>query len=177
MKYYVALVFVGFFLLWVASIAFFSGLIQPEWLPDGLIKMSRPSSFESLGDAMATLDGLLSAIAIVLGMIAILFQGRELKASTDAQALQADALSKQLAQQQASNRLGAYTARLQFLNSEITYLEAKITSMLEQDVELKMKGDKEKLSELWNIIRSTREKVGRYREQAVDIDKKIQTLL
>lgn len=177
MTFYVALVFIAFFVLWLLSIALFSGLIPANWLPIEISRLTLPSSVDGLGDAMATLDGLFSAIAIVLGLVAILFQGRELKASTDAQAQQADALIKQIAQQQTSNQLGAYTARLQFLTSEMDYLETKIASMLEKEAELKQKGDKEKLADHWNLIKSTRAKQGRFREQAVEIDQRIQMLL
>lgn len=177
MTFYVALVFIVFFVLWLLSIALFSGLIPADWLPNEISQLALPSSVDGLGDAMATLDGLFSAIAIVLGLVAILFQGRELKASTDAQAQQADALIKQIAQQQTSNQLGVYTARLQFLTSEMNYLETKISSMLDKVADLEQKGDKEKLSNHWNIIKSTRAKQGRFREQAVEIDQRIQALL
>lgn len=76
------------------SIALFSGLISNEWLPEALLQLELPNSFAGVGEAMTTLDGLFSSIAIVLGLIAILFQEKELKASTDAQALQAKALTQ-----------------------------------------------------------------------------------
>lgn len=177
MKLYVALVFMVFVLLWLISIALFSGIIPLTWLPESLSKLVLPSSFDGLGNAMATLDGLFSSIAIVLGLIAILFQGRELKASTDAQTLQAVALTKQIAQQEASNKLGACSARLQFLLAEIEHLENKVPAMLTQKDALEKQGDKEALTKQWDLIKNTRAKQKRYRDQACDIDKQIQALL
>jgi hypothetical protein len=177
MKLYVAIVFFIFVLLWIISIALFSGMLAPAWLPEALLKLTVSSSFEGLGNAMATLDGLFSSIAIVLGLVAILFQGKELKASTDAQTLQAEALTKQLAQQEESNRLGAFSARLQFLSAEIEHMENKIADMVDRANALTEKGDTQKAAELWEIIKPTRDKQKRYRAQASDIDEQIKKLL
>lgn len=177
MKLYVPIVFIGFFILWLLSIAFLSGLIQFDWIPLKIKDLVFPESFESLGNAMGTLDGLFSSIAIVLGLIAILFQGRELKASTDAQALQAKALAEQISQQQASNELVACGVRLQFLNAEINYLESKISSMVD-DANLSTEAGKSKRADdLWKIIKASRNKLTRYRTEAEKIDRKIQLLL
>lgn len=172
-KTYVVVVFLLFLALWLAALALFAGILPQEWLPE----LKRPDSFALLGEAMGSLDGLFSSIAIVLGMIAILFQGRELKASTDAQTLQAQALALQITQQNSANQLAAYSARLNYLASEINYMESKITEMVERANNHKQKGETQKCEDLWDIIRNTREKQGRYRKQADTIDNSIQNLL
>lgn len=177
MRVYISLVFITFLVLWLAAIALFGGAIPNEWLPSFLLRLEQPSNFAHLGEAMGTLDGLFSSIAIVLGLIAILFQGRELKASTDAQALQASALTQQIAQQEASNRLGAYSVRLSYLTAEIEHMEKKIPEMVGQANNQKQNGETQETSDLWKIIRSTRNKIERYRKQAEDIDARIQQLL
>lgn len=177
MRIYITLVFAAFLLVWLVTIALFAGAIPYEWLPEFLTKLELPSTFALLGEAMGTLDGLFSSIAIVLGLIAILFQGRELKASTDAQALQAEALRKQIEQQKESNCLNAYSVRLNYLTAEIEHMEKKIPEMVEQANSQKQNGETQKTAELWEIIRRTREKQQRYRKQAEDIDARIQQLL
>ncbi|HZJ95824.1 MAG TPA: hypothetical protein VFD11_09780 [Thiopseudomonas sp.] len=177
MRIYITLVFAAFLLVWLVSIALFAGAIPYEWLPEFLTELELPSNFAHLGEAMGTLDGLFSSIAIVLGLIAILFQGRELKASTDAQALQAQALRQQIAQQEASNLLGAYSVRLSYLTAEIEHMEKKIPEMVERADNQKQNGETQKAAELWEIIKRTREKQQRYRKQAEDIDARIQQLL
>lgn len=175
MRVYIALVFLAFLVLWLAAIALLGGVIPSSWLPESLSKLEQPGNFAHLGEAMGTLDSLFSSIAIVLGLIAILFQGRELKASTDAQALQAAALTQQIVQQEESNRLGAYSVRLNFLTAEIKHMENKIAEMVEQANSKKKNG--EDSTELWQIIKNTRSKQQRYRQQAEEIDTRIQQLL
>lgn len=177
MKFYVALVFVLFLALWCAAIALFSGVIPASVLPGRLADLAATNSFEGIGNAMATLDGLFSSIAILLGLIAILLQGKELNASTQAQTEQSEALSRQILQQEASNRLGAYSARLQFLSAEIEHMEARVKRMVEQAGEHKEKGAQDKAGETWNVIKSTRNKIERYRKEAAAIDDEIRKLL
>lgn len=136
-----------------------------------------PASAQALGDSLAILDGLFTSIAIVLGLVAILFQGKELKASTEAQTLQAEALSKQITQQEASNKLGAYSARLQFLSSEIEHMENRVPDMVLKAESLKQSNKSDDASEQWKLIKNTRAKIERFRKQANEIDTHIQTLL
>lgn len=177
MKTYVSLIFFIFVFLWLLSIALFSGLISNEWLPEALLRLELPNSFAGVGEAMTTLDGLFSSIAIVLGLIAILFQGKELKASTDAQALQAKALTQQIAQQESANLLGAYSARLSYLSAEIELMENKIEGMVALAKNPTPSMDSKKVTELWEIIKHSRNKQQRYRQETVEIDERIQGLL
>ena len=177
MRIYITLVFAAFIVLWLLTIALLTGVIPNAWLPDFLTQLELPNSFALLGEAMGTLDGLFNSIAIVLGLIAILLQGRELKASTDAQTLQADALRKQIEQQEKANCLNAYSVRLSYLTAEVEHLEKMITEMLEQTTHHKNNGNKEKVGELWEIIKRSREKQQNFRRQAQEIDAQMQQLL
>lgn len=177
MRIFIVAVLIAFIVFWLLAIGLFSGVIPSHWLPSFLASLSRPDSFSGLGEAMGTLDGLFSSIAIVLGLIAILLQGKELRAATEAQALQAKALTEQICQQQASNRLGAFTARLSFLSAEIEHMENKIFTMVEQVETPKENASKEAIAELWGIIKNTRNKQKRYRMQAEEIDLLIQRML
>lgn len=177
MKFYVTMVFAVFLFFWLLSLALFSGVLPASWLPASLSQLELPTSFAHLGEAMATLDGLFSSIAIVLGLVAILFQGKELQASTEAQTLQAAALTQQISQQEESNRLGAYSVRLSFLSAEIDHMGDRISAMVGQADGLTQKGEAKKAADLWVIIKRTRAKQENYRKQAEQIDLTIQQLL
>ena len=79
-----------------------------------------------------------------------------------------------LIQQDHSNRLSAYTARLQFLTSEITRLETMIEKLL---VEVETIQNGEAKSEKWDVIRNSRSLFTSYKTQAREIDQQIQDLL
>jgi len=174
MRTIVFLTFLTFFLLWVSLAAFLLGYIPPEYLLENIRQLALPKSTTDLGDSLAILDGIFTSIAIILGLIAILLQGKELKESTKAQTEQAHSLSIQIDQQNASNILGAYSARLQFLLTEVERLEGQIDKLVNQASEEK---DKEKKSEKWEIIKNSRSMQISYRKQAKEIDEKIKGLL
>ncbi|GAB6069905.1 hypothetical protein JCM30760_10020 [Thiomicrorhabdus hydrogeniphila] len=177
MRFTVGLILVGFVVLWALAIAYFSGGLSLIWLPESITKLSLPASTADLGNSLTVLDGLFTSIAIVLGLVAILFQGKELKASTDAQTLQAKALTEQIKQQEASNQLGAYSARLQFLSSEIEHMENRVPDMVLKAESLKQSNKPDDASEQWKLIKNTRAKIERFRKQANEIDTHIQSLL
>lgn len=174
MRIVVLLTFLLFFLLWAALAAFLTGYIPIEHLPENLRHLTLPSSTDDLGDSLAILDGLFTSIAIVLGLIAILLQGKELKESTKAQTDQAYALSMQIKQQHSANCLGAYSARLQFLLTQDDRLEQQIDKLV---TEVRNEQNAESKAEKWKIIKNSRNLQCAYREQARDIDSKIQNLL
>ena len=176
MRLPVTLVFIVFVSLWMVVIALLLGEIPATWLPKSFLNVAFPESFADLGNAMTTLDGLFSSIAIVLGLIAILFQGKELKESTNAQAIQAAAMTQQIQQQTAANILSAYSARLSFLSADIELMEVKINDMVKRVKSEELKSEQEK-SELWEIIKHTRRKQQRYRKEAEYIDSRVQKLL
>lgn len=168
---FASLFFVG---LWVIFALYLTGAYQPEWLPSNIKVLSRPKSTAELGDSFAMLDGLFSSIAVVLGLIAILLQGRELRAATQAQTNQVIALTLQIKEQESSNKLSAYAARLQYLIAEMERLDSQIDK-LRKEAEVLPSGDAK--SEKWEIIKNSRGLHGAYKKQAKDIDQKIQELL
>ena len=94
--------------LWTAFAAFLVGAVDPQWLPNGLSSLSRPTSLSDFGQAFTALDGLVSSFALLLGLIAVVMQTRQ---SAD------------------SNVIGAFTARLQYLLAEAARLEQQIQAL------------------------------------------------
>lgn len=101
-------------------------------------------------------------------------QGLELKASTAAQTEQAVALTEQIKQQQESNRVGAYTACLQFLLSGADRIDLKITQLV---VEVETISDLQKKAEKWDLIKNLRNKELKYRDEAMGINETIKSQL
>jgi outer membrane murein-binding lipoprotein Lpp len=170
-------VFILFVALWIILGAYLTGFISlSQFIPDRLASLALPKSTTELGDSLSILDGLFSSIAIVLGLVAIIFQGRELKESTKAQTKQANVLSAQMRQQEESNLLAAYANRLQFLNSETDRLSDDMQRLL---AELKAFGSEfnEKREEKQKIFNNTKEKRRKYREQADRINEKLCNML
>jgi hypothetical protein len=174
MRTIIFLTIFSFLLLWIGLAAFLTGYIPAEYLPENFRQLTLPKSTTDLGDSLAILDGVFTSIAMVLGLIAILLQGKELKESTKAQTEQAHSLSIQINQQNSSNILGAYAARLQFLLTEVERLEEQIDKLLK---EVKTEKIDEKKNEKWQIIKNSRDLQINYRDQTKEIDNKIQELL
>ena len=152
---------------WGAVLVVATGLVP---LPTFLAGLELPTSLAGLGDALAITDGIFTTMAITLGLVAILLQGRELKASTDANAEQAKALWLQMKQTQEANRLNAMTARLQFLTSDNDRLEMQVARLKTQIEGLgEPENDSDggtKRSELWDILKASDERRRRQVEQA-----------
>ncbi len=94
--------------VWISFAAFLIGALQPDWLPEPMLSLSKPSSLADFGQAFSALDGLVSSFALMLGLIAVVMQTKQ---SAD------------------SNAIGALTARLQFLLAEGERLEEQIQSL------------------------------------------------
>ncbi len=86
-----SLLLLGF---WLFLSYFFLGHVKIEWL-----SLALPKTTAEFGDSIGTLNGLFSSIAVILALVAVLLQGKGLKASTKAQHEQADALKQQLENQ------------------------------------------------------------------------------
>lgn len=167
--------FSAFILLWGLLGAYLIGFIDLSgMLPENILALELPRTTTELGDSLAILDGLFSSIAIVLGLMAIIFQGRELKESTKAQAEQAQALSMQMHQQTESNKVAAYTARLQFLLQETDRLGIDINRLFDEVNKLR---DEDRKREKQRILDNTLELRKRYRSEAKSIDETIAQLL
>ncbi|WP_415878129.1 hypothetical protein [Methylomonas sp. TEB] len=74
------------------------GQVHISWL-----KLALPKTTAEFGDSIGILNGLFSALAVVLALVAVLLQGKELRASTEAQNEQANALRAQLIHQEKIN--------------------------------------------------------------------------
>jgi hypothetical protein len=170
----VIIISVLFFTIWSVFNAFLLGYIPIEFIPEKINSFKSPQSIASLGDSASILDSFFSSFALILGLIAVLMQGRELKASTAAQTEQAVALTEQIKQQQESNRVGAYTARLQFLLSGADRIDLKITQLV---VEVETISDLQKKAEKWDLIKNLRNKELKYRDEAMGINETIKSQL
>lgn len=105
---------VGFFaiLLWCISFVILLGIYRPAWLPGLFLQLELPKSTADFGQSFSVFDGLLSSLALVLGLAAFIIQIRQ---NTDA------------------NVIGAFAVRQQFLFSECDRLEGSIQSLKNSD--------------------------------------------
>lgn len=131
--------------LWLLISLFCLGIIDIPF-----IALKRPETMSGLGDSMGLLNGLFSAITVILALVAIVYQSKELKDATEAQNQQAQALSEQLGyqqkitqiqveqasaltqqleQQQISNKIVALATRQNFIISEASRLSDVIDSL------------------------------------------------
>ena len=119
-------------------------LMVTQYIPINIFTLALPKSTAELGDSMGILNGLFSSFAIILALITVLFQSKELRDSTVAQTEQAYALNQQLEhqqkmlsiqlqqstaivqqleQQQISNKIVGLTARQRYLLSEVSRMD------------------------------------------------------
>jgi hypothetical protein len=101
------IIYLGIFAvaLWLVFAIVLLGGYRPDWLPVQFLKLDLPKTTADLGQSFSFLDGLLSSLALMLGLYAIVIQIR---------------------QQFVSNAIGAYSVRLQFLLTECDRLESQI---------------------------------------------------
>ncbi len=174
MKFFLYSLFLFFILIWLGVTLYLLGYIPLDFIPDNISKLKLPNSTGELGDSLALIDSLFASVALVLGLVAILIQGKELKESTNAQISQAEALILQIKQQKDSNLLGAYSARQNFLLMDSERLEKIIEKqLLIKDVET----DPKKKTEAWDLIKNSSAKQATQRKEACEIDTKIKLLL
>lgn len=110
--------FVMFFVVLLAvwfGFAYF--LITPELSKTAPIatELTLPKSWNELGDALGVLNGLFNSVAILLGLIALYVQGRQINES--------------ITQQKLANQLAAKIAKQEFLLRESERLEASIQNL------------------------------------------------
>ena len=89
-------------------------MIHPELvtLVPLLARLTPPSSWAELGNATSVLNGLFSSIAILIGLMAIYKQGRQIERSIN--------------EQRISNQIALKTAHLEYLRGEMNRLEEDI---------------------------------------------------
>lgn len=170
MRFFIIISTLLFLSLWILSSLYYIGVIEIPFLT-----LKLPNSTAELGDSMGLLNGLFSSITVVLALIAIIYQNKELRDSTKAQDEQAIALNKQLLQQQKyseiqlekqqiSNKIIALAARQKFIISEANRLSETIIEL----------HDSFEQKELFN---NCVYKKSRLREEANKIDEDMKFLL
>lgn len=150
--------------LWAFLNIHLLGIGSIESIYPAIMSLDLPSNTAELGDSLGILNGLFSSLTIVLALVTVLLQGRELKESTGAQNQQAMALLEQLEQQNISNKLNVLSIRLQFLINEIDRLQGILD---------KIDGNFEK-EELFSNC--NKKKKG-YQKDAEEINEKIQEII
>lgn len=156
MKSFVVFIAVCIVASWAGACAFLLGIYDIEG-----VSLSLPSTTEAFSTSTSILDGVFSSVAVVLALVAVLLQGRELRESTAAQREQADVLKKQLdhqqdisrmhlersqaianqlAEQQTTNKIMMLQAKQQYHSSEISRMDGILR---------KIEGKKDK-SDLFN---------------------------
>ncbi|MDQ6962581.1 MAG: hypothetical protein Q9M28_08650 [Mariprofundaceae bacterium] len=136
--------------IWVFLAYFLMGEIN---IPH--ISLALPKSTESFSNSTTFLTGLLSSFSVILGLIAVLLQGKELKESTSAQRAQATALEKQsesqqkvlasqldrseamvkqLEQQATANRILILQAKQQYDSSEVSRMDSILNQLKVKDI-------------------------------------------
>ncbi len=121
---------------------------QPRWLPEKFLQLTRPGSLADFGQAFSSLDGLISSMALMLGLFAVLIQ---VKQSADA------------------NIINALTARLQFLLAEYDRLDNQISTHINKHSG-KASYDKNLID---NMVKKRKERL----EESKKVDENIQKLL
>lgn len=102
-------------LLWIAALLLFVGILPHTFLPNAVSRFEFPQSTSALGDSFVIIESFFSTISVTLALIAVLYQGKELKDSTDAQQQQAQALIRQLDSQKKLLVISAHSAHIQAL--------------------------------------------------------------
>ncbi|MDY0300863.1 MAG: hypothetical protein RBQ99_04660 [Trichlorobacter sp.] len=91
--------------LWALYALVLLGILRPAILPPAFLALTLPTTVAEFGQAFSALEGLISSLALMLGLIAVVIQSKH---SADA------------------NLIGALTARQQFLVADCDRLENDI---------------------------------------------------
>ncbi len=106
-----------FVCLWAVYNAYLLGILPASMLPF-LEDLSRPESISHLGDSAAALDSLFSSMALALGLVAVLMQGRGLELSRKQQEEQGREIEQSRKHQEMTILLSAYSTYLDYLLRE-----------------------------------------------------------
>lgn len=151
---------VVFLSLWGLTIAALSGSLLPEVFEHFAPSLLRPASTAELGDSMGIFNGLLSSVAVLLALAAVVMQGK--------------ALHQQNAQHASALKVSALSTRLQFLNAEVERLGGQANSI---DDQIKRATDAGQKSELYKIMRASRNKQLRLRDEAEQVNAQLTAML
>lgn len=94
-------------LLWIGFAAVLLGVYRPAWIPGAFSALAMPTTLSDFGQAFSAFEGIVSSVALMLGLTAILIQ---VKQNTDA------------------NVIGATAARQQFLLADYNRLDGLIAT-------------------------------------------------
>ncbi len=108
MKRWLVVALVGIACLWLGYTAVLLGSWAPGFLPSAFSALRPPQSMAEFGDALGAVGSLISAVALILGLGAVIIQARQ---NSD------------------SNKISALTTRQQFLLAECARLEEDIQRM------------------------------------------------
>ncbi len=180
MKLLILLVAVSILGCWFALSGFLLGFIHIEG-----VNLTLPQTTAAFSDSTNVLNGIFSSFAIVLALIAVLLQGRELKESTAAQNEQALALKQQLQLQQKittaqlkRSEAIANQLKIQQNANKIMLLQAKqqyhVSEMDRMDVVIdNIKGTKRNDKLFQNCV----DKKARHKEYLEEIQEKLDELM
>ena len=145
MKFFILLITLVIISSWIGLSLLLLGHIQIEG-----IQLELPKSMASFGDASGILNGVFSSFAVILALITVLFQGKELRESTAAQNEQSQSLKEQLQhqqkitksqlersqaimsqleQQQVTNKILILQAKQQYHSSEISRMDSVLDKL------------------------------------------------
>ncbi|MEM7050450.1 MAG: hypothetical protein AAF604_12365 [Acidobacteriota bacterium] len=129
MRSLISLILVVLIGLWILSLLVFLGHLGGG---STLGNLKLPTSTGELGDSLVIVETLFSSLAVGLALVAVLFQGRELRDSADAQRDQAKALVHQLRRQEEATLVQGYSAQLQVLCQQREWFELIIGRLREE---------------------------------------------
>jgi len=146
--------------VWIAAVLFFYGILP--FPSEAWNSLAFPRTTSEAGDSLVVVEGLFSSLAVVLALVAVLLQGRDLKASALAQKDQAVALEVQSSQQVDAIKMQAHSVRLQFLLSEVERLGETADRAHKEIQDCRDPGE---ISNKWDLVKNSRSKQKRYREE------------
>lgn len=94
--------------MWIALGGYLVGVYEVPWVVERLTLLTLPASTAELGESFGVLSALLSSVALILALAAMLVQSRH---------------------QLDSNTIGGFSARQQFLLAECVRLEIQIKEL------------------------------------------------
>ena len=177
MKSVMFFTFTIFILIWLIFTTFLLGFFPADALPGAIKTVALPLNTAELGSSYGVINGIFLSFAVVLGIVAIIVQGKALQASIRSQNEQTAALTFQISQQNHANRLSALTAQLKYYQTESDRLDEqyeKLTAKLEHAKSVK---NDISIKETQPIIKDTLELRKTYAEVTKEINIKIGKLM
>ncbi|GGA01966.1 hypothetical protein GCM10011497_35880 [Elstera cyanobacteriorum] len=148
-----------------------------------------PSSWNEYGDALGSINGILSIASVWIAMHAVAKQGRQIDISIKQQ-LHANDISykslesqinsnkiliESIIEQQKSNKITTDIAIIDYIQKQNDILEENIKSIFEKNSHLKSQENKKTDSEYWDMVRKMRAKIKKNNETSekilIDIQK------